>query len=48
MKLICTYCGELVLPSQLTVFTEEEILHYECRLKEEDDIFFDRDMEFGD
>jgi hypothetical protein len=48
MKLTCPYCQEIVFPWQLTVFVEEENWHYECRLKEEDDIFFDRDMGFGD
>lgn len=43
----CPWCGKPVLFSELSAQVDGKTMHFNCAAEEEDDAFFDRDMEFG-
>jgi len=44
----CPWCDKPILLDELTAMVDNEEMHLQCAIEEEEDVFFDRDMEFGD
>ena len=47
-QVCCPFCGKPVQQWETTVMKDGDVYHIDCAAKDEDDVFFDRDMEFGD
>lgn len=45
---VCPWCGNVVENNEPKAKKLDGVYHLACAAEEEDDAFFDRDMEFGD
>ena len=47
-KSICFHCKKPVIHSQLAAYIYGLKAHIDCVIEDEENVFFDRDMDFGD
>jgi len=46
-NLICSWCDEVIMEGQPVSLSDDELMHIGCAAEEQDNIYFDSDMEFG-